>query len=169
MLLSAQIAKKQNLSSPCALCHKTFTKTHTCNVSTQVAVLLLHGLNLMDSPLNRHVCELCQEEFTTASQLHGHLSKAHSVQVHDWRPARDALPDSSACAHCGSSFETKSGLRRHILDGRCSSFDPGAPDHLPNAAEVWREPLHQGALYRGLLTPQQRQRLTLVCQLCGTS
>ena len=121
---SAQITKGLAHCSPCPLCQRTFKHGHCCPVATQVAALYIHLLSPMPSEQNARTCDLCPHTFDNMAQLHQHLQQAHALQVHDWCPSRDALEHSDACAHCGQLFETRAGLRRHILDGACPSFDP---------------------------------------------
>ena len=63
---SAQITKKLQAESPCALCRKPFKRGHTCTVATQLAALVLH---CMDQPGNSLQCELCDTVFATMTLL----------------------------------------------------------------------------------------------------
>ena len=119
---SAQLTKIIGSGSPCCLCHKPVKLGHTCTVATQISALYLHCFVAEDRTLHSLTCNVCQEQFARMSDLHRHLRQAHSLQVHDWNPARDSLQDSDACAHCGAVFQTRDGLRRHIIDGNCDSF-----------------------------------------------
>lgn len=163
----AQITHKLTTVSPCELCHKPYKKSHSCPVATQVASLQLHGVQIENQDEALRTCIICNQVLPSMAHLHQHLGRSHDLQIPDWCPSRDSLQDSDACAHCGAAFATRSGLRRHILDGRCELFDPGATAQPLDAATKWSEVLQQGELTRATLTPAQRQDLTLVCQLCG--
>ena len=165
---SAQISHLMPTDSPCPLCQKAYRRGHCCSVATQLAVLQLHH---MAPEERRHACRtciICNQTMDTMCQLHQHLAQQHDIQVHDWCPARDSLMCSTACAHCGAIFESRSGLQRHILDGRCTQFNPEASPQTLDFAQKWMKIMRQGDLSRFSLTPGQRQDLTLVCQLCGT-
>ena len=155
---SAQITKQLPTESPCALCKKPFKRGHTCTVATQLAALVLHG---MDTPGDTLRCDLCETDFATMALLHAHLHDEHEVPVHDWNVARDG------CSDCGQTYATRAGLRRHVTDGRCPYFDPNASSAPLPAARKWELVLTSGALSRDGLTAHQRLQLTLHCQLCG--
>ena len=164
----AQITHQLDAQSPCVLCCKPFRRGHCCPVATQVAVLQLQDLRPEERDSAIRTCILCDQQFPTMSELHQHLNQIHGTQVHDWCPSRDSLQNSTACSHCGACFVTRSGLQRHILDGRCSLFNPDASPQPLDAAWKWMETLTQGDLTRQALSPAQRQELTLACQLCGS-
>eukprot|EP00435_Cladocopium_sp_Y103_P013798 s4108_g3.t1 len=166
---SAQITKILASSSPCNLCGKHFKRGHACPVATQLAALQLHAFPEVSAQADELKCDVCHMRFEDKGSLHVHLHSAHSLQVHLWNPARDALPHSDACAHCGALFSTRDGVRRHILDGRCASFNPDAPSVLQTALPRWEPVLCAGAFTRAGLAAMDRQHLTLVCQLCSTS
>ena len=77
------------------------------------------------------------------------------------------MANSDACAHCGSIFDSRSGLRRHITEGRCSDFDPLAPAQTCDVESTWGLLLRQGKVYKQDLSAVQRLRLTTTCQLCS--
>ena len=161
---SAQITKLMPSTSPCMLCQTPFKRGHTCKVATQMAALALHCLPLQCNQLS---CDICAMEFETTAQLHAHLGASHEVSVHDWNPARDCLPESNRCSHCGQVYATRAGLRRHITDGRCRFFNPLATNTPLNAAAKWGTILQAGKISHDGLTAHQRLQLTLNCQLCG--
>eukprot|EP00435_Cladocopium_sp_Y103_P012108 s4193_g3.t1 len=97
------------------------------------------------------------------------IREFHTVQPEVWNPARDALPHSDACSHCGAIFESRDGLRRHILDNRCSSFNPDAPSTQLDVVGKWHHVLQLCNLTRQGLTARERQELTLACQFCGVT
>lgn len=165
----AQLVKLLDLTSPCCLCGKTFRNGHSCPVMTQLAALSLHVIDDRPLDLASRTCDICHTVHDAMNDLHRHLYDAHGLQVHDWCPSRDCLPHSDACAHCGHVYEGRASLRRHILDGRCPEFDPSA-SAVPNDVKgTWSQILQDGHLCKPFLTAQQRQRLTLSCQLCGAT
>ena len=161
---SAQITKMMPSTSPCIFCKTPFKRGHTCKVATQLAALALHCLDLTCNQLS---CDICAMEFETTAQLHAHLNSVHEVQIHDWNAARDSLPESNGCSHCGQIYATRAGLRRHITDGRCPYFNPLATNTPLNAAAKWAMILQAGTISTTGLTAHQRLQLTLHCQLCG--
>eukprot|EP00435_Cladocopium_sp_Y103_P006689 s2221_g2.t1 len=164
----AQITKILNSSSPCNLCGKPFKRGHACPVATQLAALQLHAFPEVSAQADGLKCDVCNTCFEDKGKLHVHLHTDHGLQVHLWNPARDALPHSDACAHCGALFSTRDGVRRHILDGRCASFNPDAPSIIPTALPRWESTLWAGELSKQSIRAIDRQHLTLVCQLCST-
>ena len=59
------------------------------------------------------------------------------------------------------------GLKSHIVQGRCQHFNPQAcPETLP-VDDLWRQACLDGKLMEILQSPQNRMRLTIVCQACG--
>ena len=164
---SAQLTKIIGSGSPCCLCQKPFKLGHTCTVATQISALYLHCFKAEERNLHSLTCNVCQEQFARMSELHRHLRQAHSLQVHDWNPARDSLQDSDACAHCGAVFHTRDGLRRHIIDGNCDSFDPAATNVPLDAVAKWGDFLASGRLEPTEVTAIQRLNLTVKCQFCG--
>ena len=164
---SAQLTKVLRSPSPCALCQREFMHGHTCTVFTQIAALLLH-CQTSDVDADRVLrCELCQTRCDDLQSLHRHLKAEHEVTVFDWNFARDSVPGSTACSHCGKPFTSREGLRTHIITGKCEFFDPTATNHPLNAAEKWRTQLTLGFLDKQHLSAHQRLQLTLHCQLCG--
>ena len=164
---SAQLTKVLRSPSPCVLCQREFMHGHTCTVFTQIAALLLH-CQTSDVDTDRVLrCELCQTRCDDLQSLHRHLKAEHDVTVFDWNFARDSVPGSTACSHCGKPFTSREGLRTHIITGKCEFFDPAATNHPLNAADKWRTQLTLGFLDKQHLSAHQRLQLTLHCQLCG--
>ena len=87
--------------------------------------------------------------------LYQHLFAVHDVTINDWSPARDALSNSDACAHCGSLFDSRSGLRRHITEGRCQSFDPHASSQTCDIEATWGSILRDGRVTKQDLSAVQ--------------
>lgn len=165
---SAQITHMMDTESPCQLCHREYRRGHCCTVATQVAVLQLYYKSELHRQPASQTCLVCNQIMDNMGMLHQHLASQHGIQVHDWSPSRDALMYSEGCAHCGATFESRSGLQRHILDGRCPSFNPDASPQQTDFLNKWMTVMRQGDFTRAALSPGQRQDLTLACQMCGT-
>ena len=171
-LFQGGVAKGVQLSaligtdSPCILCSAEYQRVHSCPVTLQIGVLhILASSNETTTPATR--CDICMQEFATLKLLYGHMFSSHDLTINDWCPARDAMANSDACAHCGSIFDSRSGLRRHITEGRCSDFDPLAPAQTCDVENTWGLMLRQGKVYKQDLSAVQRLRLTMTCQLCS--
>lgn len=152
-------------TSPCLLCGKTFHRVHSCPAALQVGAL---RLQMMDPEVRHHAertCDICIQQFDDASQLYGHMSLEHGLTINDWCPSRDSQEGNDICRHCGASFESRSGLRRHITEGRCGSFDPLASPNPIDTTGKWGAWLSTGDFTA--LTAHQRLQLTTVCQFCG--
>ena len=164
----AQLTALLGDASPCLLCSAEFQRVHSCPVTLQIGIL--HILNAQDDA-NRVAqrCDICQQDFATMQQLYQHLFQEHSLTINDWCQARDAMATDDACAHCGAVFDSRSGLRRHITEGRCPEFDPLASSQTCDVESTWGQLLRQGKVYKGALSAIQRLRLTTHCQLCGMS
>ena len=128
----AQITHQLAPQSPCTLCAKPFRRGHCCSVTTQVAVLQLHGMRPAERERAIQTCTLCDYHLTDMCQLHQHLSQTHGIQIHDWCPSRDALTNSTACAHCGASFvdalriaKTHIGRKMQFFQSGCLSTTVG--------------------------------------------
>ena len=98
--------------SPCPCCGALFT-THSCPTWSQVAVLLVNGAGMEPSDDTtttteaRQRCELCLLCFPTTADLVQHLQAEHGLQGLSFNGSRDALDNTSACAHCGQLFMTQ--------------------------------------------------------------
>ena len=152
-------------TSPCGLCGKSYQRVHSCPVALQVGIL---RLLMMDHDVRQQAemtCDICIQQFDDASQLYGHMSLEHGLTINDWCPSRDSHEGSDRCRHCGASFESRSGLRRHITEGRCGSFDPLASPNPIDTTGKWGAWLSTGDF--STLTAHQRLQLTTVCQFCG--
>ena len=166
-----QLTNLFSAEAPCEHCGALF-KTHSCPTWSQISVLLVNGAGL-DSieaePMAevRHRCELCLAWFPTTADLVQHLQAQHSLHGLSFNESRDALDHSTACSHCGCLFQTMQGLKSHIVQGRCQHFNPQAcPETLP-VDDLWRQACLDGKLMEILQSPQNRMRLTIVCQACG--
>eukprot|EP00435_Cladocopium_sp_Y103_P001309 s3830_g1.t1 len=162
---SSQVCAQQIDSSPCKWCDKDFTRHHTCNVLTQLSMLWLNSLGSEERERAMLRCDVCQTECSSHAELHQHLRLQHGLQTCDWNPARDQLPGAqNSCRHCGSIFQSRDGLRRHILDGRCDSFDADAACVTVGNLTPWLDIIHAGTFCT--MKPHDRLTLTLKCQLC---
>ena len=173
-LLMGGVAKGAQLTailgddSPCLLCSAGYQRVHSCPVTLQVGIL--HILAAQEDALTiARRCDICNQDHDTLQQLYRHLFQEHELTINDWCPARDALAAGDACAHCGAVFDSRSGLRRHITEGRCMDFDPLASSQTCDVDSTWGEILRQGNVSKGSLSAIQRLRLTTQCQLCGMS
>ena len=117
-----------------------------------------------DDPLH-FTCFLCQFVATDRAQLKKHLTTLHSFPCHDWTPARDSLEDQVTCAHCGSVHHCQQALRKHIIYGHCSQFDPARPWTRNGDADVI-EHLTTGRIDLILADVEMKRRLTHDCQFC---
>ena len=157
--------------SPCHCCGALFQQ-HSCPTWSQLAVLLVNGAGVDindDTPLTqeRLRCELCLETFPTPAELVQHLQANHGLQGLSFNASRDALDNSTACAHCGQLFMTMGGLKSHVVQGRCQYFNPQATAETKAVEGLWTEACLDGKLLEVLRSPPNRMRLTVVCQACG--
>ena len=155
----AQISHLLPTSSPCPLCTRPYQRVHSCPVALQVGILRI----VQDTSESMNIackCDICQQVFTPLSSLYRHLSQEHGLTLNDWCPSRDAHQDSDACSHCGSTFDSRSGLRRHITEGRCSCFDPMATAQPCATDNKWRPALEHGHVSKPHLSAVQRLHLT---------
>jgi len=156
---------------PCSCCGALFL-THTCPTWSQVAVLLVNGAGNDDMEVGpvveaRQRCELCLEWFSTAAELVQHLQNTHGLQGLSYNESRDSLDNTTACSHCGILFMSMSGLKSHIVQGRCDFFNPQATAETQPVDDQWRMACLEGKLHEVLQQPANRLRLTVTCQACG--
>ena len=164
----AQLSHILQLVSPCALCKRLFSRIHSCPVTLQVGILRLQLMEPDHRSQTTMTCEICIQQFDDSSQLYTHLSQDHGMTLNDWLPSRDSLQGQDQCRHCHAQFDSRSGLRRHITEGRCEAFDPTASQNPMNNSQTWTAWLKGGDFSPGSLTAQQRLQLTITCQFCGT-
>eukprot|EP00438_Fugacium_kawagutii_P030328 Skav223211 [mRNA] locus=scaffold2231:6851:12852:- [translate_table: standard] len=155
-------------SHHCALCEVDFKYQHTCPVVTQLALLVQNG-EAHSHPLvrGRTRCEVCQLECTDAASLQMHQRLHHQSPSIAWAPARDCVPGSPACAHCGQCFTTEAGVRHHIVYNRCLEFDPGRTPHTVPPPRRWTDALQLGQVMQLLGDDDQRQLSSKTCLTCG--
>lgn len=156
---------------PCSCCGALFL-THTCPTWSQVAVLLVNGAGNDDMEVGpvveaRQRCELCLEWFSSAAELVQHLQNTHGLQGLSYNESRDSLDNTTACSHCGILFMSMSGLKSHIVQGRCDFFNPQATAETQPVDDQWRMACLEGKLHEVLQKPANRLRLTVTCQACG--
>ena len=171
MARSTQLTHKYVQDSPCQFCQSNFKSSHSCNVWTQVSLLIIYGAGSMDVPADGgqgpFTCELCGESVPDAESLHAHLIRAHQLSSARWNPSRDSIDGTSGCAHCGQVFGSLSSLRSHIVQGRCSMFAPDRTceplDLNPKLVSI----LCSGGFTDAMQDNQFRQQMTLHCQCCN--
>ena len=163
----AQLSQILQQTSPCPLCKRNFSRVHSCPVTLQVGIL---RLQLLEPDIRRQTeltCEICIQQFDDSSQLYTHLSHDHGLTLNDWLTSRDSLQGQDQCRHCHARFESRSGLRRHITEGRCEAFDPTASQNPVDNSQTWHAWLRLGDFSPTCLSAHQRLQLTIVCQFCG--
>ena len=166
-----QLTNLYSHESPCNCCGALF-KTHMCPTWSQIAALLVSGAGLSADetfvlPASGHRCELCLDCFDDSALLVQHLQTAHGLQGLSFNPSRDAIDNEPSCSHCGQIFQTMSGLKSHIVQGRCAFFNPMATSETLEIAAPWRSACLEGPLLDVLRSPQNRLKLTITCQACG--
>ena len=163
----AQLSQILQQTSPCPMCKRNFSRVHSCPVTLQVGIL---RLQLLEPDIRRQTeltCEICIQQFDDSSQLYTHLSHDHGLTLNDWLTSRDSLQGQDQCRHCHARFESRSGLRRHITEGRCEAFDPTASQNPVDNSQTWHAWLRLGDFSSTSLTAHQRLQLTTICQFCG--
>ena len=169
------MAKSQQFSNlyanegPCSFCKCVFKKVHSCNVWTQVALLLLGGAGTTESTQDvspNLTCEICNETLDSVDDMHRHLAVEHKLTRAQWNVSRDAQDGQPICAHCQMEFGTMASLRSHIVQGRCVGYDPSQSTEPLPVKEQWKHALCHGALRSTLQDAQVRLALTLYCQCC---
>ena len=166
-----QLTNLYSSETPCGCCGSLF-RTHMCPVWSQIAALLVNGAGLFgdethEAPDDQRRCEICLVCFDDVAQLVQHLQQEHALQGLSFNESRDSLDGSSACAHCGQPFQTMSGLKSHVVQGRCVFFNPQATAETLPVDNLWKEACLDGKFLEILRPPGHRMRLTLTCQACG--
>lgn len=155
--------------SPCPHCGGYF-RQHKCPVWTQISVLVLHGAGLLASDQMLldivHRCDVCLEVLPDALHLTQHLKDKHGLAGISYNVARDSLSGQAACAHCGATMSSMESLRSHIVQGRCSSFNPLATAETSEVDPSWADICIHGHAFAKLRAPMDRLRLTLRCLHC---
>lgn len=170
MAKSTQLSNRFAGESPCHFCHGIFKTSHSCNVWTQVSLLIIYGAGTLgphqslDAALT---CELCDQTMSTAAELHSHLMQEHSLSAAKWNPSRDALEGCPGCAHCGMVFTSLESLRSHISQGRCECFDPSKTCEPTPIDPQLLGALCDGGFNAAINDYVLRQQLTLCCQCCS--
>eukprot|EP00435_Cladocopium_sp_Y103_P007033 s5033_g2.t1 len=165
---ASQLSRLNCGTSPCTFCHTDFRRTHSCTVMTHLAFVWLNSLSQADRQEVSLTCSVCQQYCATSPALLRHVKEAHGLQLCIYNAARDALPHSTACAHCGAIFETSEGLRQHIADARCPNFDAGASSISRDVHTSWHELLSSGDFQSLYQNSSLRLEYTLRCQFCSS-
>ena len=170
MTKSTQLSNQYADEAPCHFCKCVFQRTHSCNVWTQVAMLLLGGAGITEAvscdPAGPLICDICNAEQPSIDAMHFHLATEHKLNRASWNVGRDAKDGQPICAHCNMVFQTLESLRSHIVQGRCSGYNPLLSSEPSPVKEQWRSALCEGALLSTLKDPKVRMTLTLHCQCC---
>eukprot|EP00435_Cladocopium_sp_Y103_P031463 s539_g8.t1 len=159
--------------SPCQYCGALF-KTHLCPVWVQVAVLLIFGAGPLpvadttqaDSSASVR-CEICLQLFENAMSLADHLKEQHQLQGLSFCISRDSISGQPACSHCGNLYDSLSGLRSHISQGRCVAYNPYAVAESLQVEQTWIDACTAGNMKIVLGQAMDKLRLTTRCQHCG--
>ena len=162
----AQLTHVMQLVSPCALCNKQYSRVHSCPVTLQIGILRLQMQEPDIRAQQELTCEICVQQFDDQGQLYQHMARDHNQTLSDWVPSRDSVQGSDQCRHCSMQFDSRSGLRRHITEGRCEAFDPLASHNPTDNTAKWSAWLHQGDFSPTGLSAHQRLQLTTTCQFC---
>ena len=162
----AQLTHVMQLVSPCALCNKQYSRVHSCPVTLQIGILRLQLQEPDIRAQQELTCEICVQQFDDQGQLYQHMARDHNQTLSDWVPSRDSVQGSDQCRHCSMQFDSRSGLRRHITEGRCEAFDPLASHNPTDNTAKWSAWLHQGDFSPTGLSAHQRLQLTTTCQFC---
>ncbi|CAL1152943.1 unnamed protein product [Cladocopium goreaui] len=162
----AQLTHVMQLVSPCALCAKQYSRVHSCPVTLQLGILRLQLQEPDIRAQQELTCEICVQQFDDQGQLYQHMARDHNHTLNDWVPSRDSVQGSDQCRHCSMQFDSRSGLRRHITEGRCDAFDPLASHNPMDNTHKWSAWLHTGDFSPNGLSAHQRLQLTTTCQFC---
>lgn len=162
----AQLTQVMQLASPCALCNKQYSRVHSCPVTLQIGILRLQLQEPDIRAQQELTCEICVQQFDDQGQLYQHMARDHNQTLSDWVPSRDSVQGSDQCRHCSMQFDSRSGLRRHITEGRCEAFDPLASQNPTDNTNKWSTWLHNGDFSPTGLSAHQRLQLTTTCQFC---
>ena len=163
----AQISQIQQVTSPCSLCQRTYSRIHSCPVTLQLGMLMIQLRPAADRLAAACTCDICALTFQDLGALYGHLTNQHGLTINDWCPSRDSHQGGDGCRHCGAIFDSRSGPRRHITEGRCESFNPAATPHPIDTTDRWGPWLQTGNFDSSHFTASMRLQLTTICQFCG--
>ena len=171
MARSTQLSNQYADEAPCAYCKCVFKSTHTCNVWTQVALLLIGGAGITETAMPASepnlVCEICNLAMPTVDAMHLHLASEHQLTQASWNVSRDALDGQPVCAHCSMHFANLASLRSHIVQGRCTGYDALQTTEPAPIKPEWVKALCEGELLHTLKDPRVRLVLTLHYQCCA--
>ena len=129
-----------------------------------------------DAPSPQLSCPQCSASCQTLADLKRHLRSVHKTAKRKldpslFLPARDAVPGSWNCAHCGAEMLNRACLRAHIGFSACPSFDPSRS--VPRVGLAYSEGIaslrNQGKLRDVLKDSARCQQMTTTCVLCNAS
>ena len=163
----AQLSVLMQTTSPCSLCQRPYSRVHSCPTALQIGMLVIQLRPEEDRPAVACTCDICDLPFPDLGALYGHLTNTHGLTLNDWCPSRDCHQGGDGCRHCGIIFDSRSGLRRHITEGRCEAFNPAATPHPNDTTEKWGPWLQTCNFEPQALTAHMRLQLTNTCQFCG--
>ncbi|CAL1169052.1 unnamed protein product [Cladocopium goreaui] len=163
----AQLSVLMQTTSPCSLCQRPYSRVHSCPTALQIGMLVIQLRPEEDRQAVACTCDICAMPFPDLGALYGHLTNTHGLTLNDWCPSRDSHQGGDGCRHCGIIFDSRSGLRRHITEGRCEAFNPAATPHPNDTTEKWGPWLQTCNFEPQALTAHMRLQLTNTCQFCG--
>ena len=131
----AQLSVLMQTTSPCSLCQRPYSRVHSCPTALQLGMLVIQLRPEADRLAAACACDICDLPFPDLGALYGHLTNTHGLTLNDWCPSRDSHQGGDGCRHCGIIFDSRSGLRRHITEGRCEAFNPAATPHPNDTTE----------------------------------
>eukprot|EP00435_Cladocopium_sp_Y103_P073905 s131_g45.t1 len=163
---AAQLSHLNCSSSPCGFCGKEFKRSHSCTVMTHAAFIWMNALDASERAQALLQCSVCNQVCDSFQSLNQHLKDQHIIQLCSYNAARDCLPGSTACAHCGAVFETAEGVRQHINDARCAHYDASASPETRNMDRNWDFLLASGDFRILKHDARRKMSCTLHCQFC---
>eukprot|EP00438_Fugacium_kawagutii_P010194 Skav234226 [mRNA] locus=scaffold1464:222296:226312:+ [translate_table: standard] len=149
----------------CALCHAEYKTQHTCIISSQLAAIHFVTLSLPEL----HRCMLCVGNPPTLHDLQVHLMWEHGLRTINWNVKRDSVRGDPTCRHCLQEFSSMNGLKQHVQQGRCPSFNIDAEPLGPRIDDILLDSFWSGQLPQVLADPGRRVQLTHTCQQCERS
>ena len=159
-----QMTNLYSSDSPCRCCGSLF-KVHQCPTWSQIAVLLVNGAGQDTWAAEEHLkvsqrCEICLECFSSPGALVQHMQVTHGLQGLSFNPSRDALDNCPACSHCGLIMQTMSGLKTHIVQGKCPYFNPEATAETQPLDDLWKVRPVARAILEQQISPTSKRKPT---------
>lgn len=147
----------------CPYCRIQFGPGHTCPVAMQLAEVLLN----LDSDTDRRLhCDICQTAHDDPWHFWNHLRHDHHLKLFDFVPPRDSMGGEAICSHCHNRYTTFTGLRCHIVYGRCNNFNPHKDSVEKELDPAIMKSMWDGSLIKLLQDPELTLRLTTHCECC---